>query len=104
MALCDIAEFQFATFQQGGVVPIAEEPPYIVQPQLAVTGAAASSVPFSASTKFIMISTDVPLRFRVALPVAGVPVAATASDRRLDIGGYFCGIKPGHCLSVILTT
>lgn len=105
MALCDVAEFSSAVVQQGGVVQIAQEPPLVLQTQLGVTGAHADSVPFSPNTKFLQIGADVPLRFKIAAPVNGVPVPATAADRRLDAGQlYFCGVTPGHCVSVILTT
>ena len=105
MALCDIAEFASAVIQQGAAVQVAQEPPLVLQTQLAVTGASAASAPFGPNTRFIWISTDVPLRFKIAAPVAGVPVAATATDRRLPTDGiYFGGVTPGHCVTVILTT
>ena len=105
MALCDVAEFRYCVVQHGGVVQIAQEPPYILQPQLPVSAAAASSVPFGASTKFVAFSTDTAIRFKIAQPVNGVAVPATAADRRLDVGQtYFCGVFAGQSLSVIQTT
>jgi hypothetical protein len=105
MALCDVAEFSFAVMQQGCIVPIALEPPTVLQTQLAVTSTHADSAPFAANSRFIQFGADVPMRYKIAPPVSGTPVPATAADRRLDAGQiYFGGVQPGHCLSVILTT
>lgn len=97
MATLDICEYtSLAADALGSFVPTGREPAGAFQ-QVAVGGSSAVSLPFSESTRYVRLHTDVSCRVQF-----GATPVASASTMRLGAGSTeFFGVVPNQKLAVI---
>jgi hypothetical protein len=84
-------------FDIAGPMQIPQMPPVVEQTPLAIAGASAASVAFSARTRFICLTPKADCH----VAVGDTPVA-TANSKPLTAGqAYYFGVSPGHKVAVI---
>ena len=96
----DIIEYQRLAADANGREIMAGQEPRVARQQLAVGGSAVASQPFTDTTRFVRLHSDVPCRVEF-----GATPTADAQSMRLAAGvTEFFGVAPGLRLSVITTT